>query len=173
MINITQWLKHTALASIICIIPATGFAAASFLQTDKPFYMIEDEHSRNEAWGTCVAVYDLMSIIQKEESPATSEQMAQTSHGAKIALYMDYFLAMDSEANSSQVSARDKMGKLLMESIPETQLTAMFSAGEQMKHSEEWFALLTSTLKLCLSNLEQQQMLINTWRELYASGAFE
>ena len=27
MINITQWLKHTALASIICIIPATGFAA--------------------------------------------------------------------------------------------------------------------------------------------------
>tara|TARA_B110000908_G_C10113151_1_gene384027 strand:+ start:134 stop:739 length:606 start_codon:yes stop_codon:yes gene_type:complete len=27
MINITQWLKHTALASIICIIPVTGFAA--------------------------------------------------------------------------------------------------------------------------------------------------
>ena len=86
---------------------------------------------------------------------------------------MDYFLAMDSEASSSQVSARAKMGNLLMESIPKTQLTAMFAAGEQMKHSEEWFALLTSTLELCLKNLEQQQMLINTWREMYASGAFE
>ena len=173
MLNITKWFKHTVLASIICITPTTSFAAASFLETDKPFYMIEDEHSRNEAWGTCVAVYDLMSIIQKEESPSTSEQMAQTSNGAKIALYMDYFLAMDSEASSSQISARSKMGKVLMESIPETQLTGIFAAGEQMQHSEEWFALLTSTLGLCLSNLDQQQILINSWRDMYASGAFE
>ena len=51
MLNITKWFKHTMLASIVCIVPITSLAAASFLATDKPFIIIEDEHDRAEAWG--------------------------------------------------------------------------------------------------------------------------
>jgi hypothetical protein len=36
------------------------------------------------------------------------------------------------------------MANVLMESIPETQLTAMMAAGEQLQFSEEWFELLMS-----------------------------
>jgi len=173
MLNITKWFKHTMLASIVCITPITSLAAASFLATDKPFILIEDEHDRTEAWGTCVAAYKLMAMIQAEASPAMAKLMSQKANGAKIALSMDYFLGQDSNANSDQISARLKMGKLLMESIPETQLTKMLARGELLQHNDEWFALVTNTLVQCTDNTDQQQSLINLWRELYASGAFE
>jgi len=169
--KIVQKFKHMILTFMVCIIPATGLAD-SFLETDKPFFLIEDEHNVAEAWGTCVAAYNLMSMIQEDTSPAFSKQMSDRSNGAKIALFIDYFLKLDSDSSSNQISSRKKMANVLMESIPEAQLTAMMAAGEQLQFSEEWFELLTSTIKLCASNLDQQQNLINTWRELYASGAF-
>ena len=173
MLNITKWFKHTMLASIACTIPMTSLAATSFLETDTPFIIIEDEHDRAQAWGTCVAAYDLMSMMQAKASPAYSKQMSDRSNGATIALYMDYIMAMDSDASSSQFSARVKMANVLMESIPETQLTAMLSSGEQLQHNKTWINLITGTINLCMSNLDTQQDLINVWREMYASGAFE
>lgn len=173
MLNITKWFKHTVLASVVCIIPITSVAATSFLATDQPFITIEDEHDRSEAWGTCVAAYNLMAMIQAETSPSMSKLLSQKANGAKIALSMDYFLGQDSDASSDQMSARLKMGKVLMESISETQLTGMLARGELLKHNDEWFTLVTNTLATCTDNTDQQQSLINLWRELYASGAFE
>lgn len=173
MLNITKWFKHTMVASIVCIIPITSLEAASFLDTDKPFIIIEDEHDRARAWGTCVAAYNLMAMIQAETSPSISKVMSQKANGAKIALSMDYFLGQDSNASSDQVSARLKMGKILMESIPETQLASMLARGDLLQHNNEWFTLVTNTLGLCMDNTDQQQSLIDTWRELYASGVFK
>lgn len=173
MLNITKWFKHTMLASIVCIVPITGLAAASFLATDKPFILIEDEHDRTEAWGTCVATYNLASMLQAESSPAMSKQLSQLSNGAAIAFYMDYLMGVDSDASSDQLSARINMGKLLMESIPETQLTGMLARGELLQHNGEWRTLVTNTLGLCMENLDQQKSLVNSWRDLSASGAFE
>ena len=173
MLNITKWFKRTMLAGIICIIPMTSLAATSFLDTDKPFIVIEDEHDRAQAWGTCAAAYDLMSMMQAKASPAYSKQMSDLSNGATIALYMDYIMGLKGDDSSSQFSARVKMAQVLQESIPDTQLTAMLSMGEQLEHNKTWINLITGTVNLCLSNRESQQGLINLWRQMYASGAFE
>ena len=173
MLNITKWFKRTMLAGIICIIPMTSLAATSFLDTDKPFIIIEDEHDRAEAWGTCAAAYDLMSMMQAKASPAYSKQMSDLSNGATIALYMDYIMGLKGDDSSSQFSARVKMANVLKDGIPETQLTAMLSAGEQLQHNKVWIDSITGTINLCMSNLDSQQDLINIWREMYASGAFE
>jgi hypothetical protein len=173
MINITKWFKHAMLASIVCIVPIKSIAATSFLESDKPFIIIEDEHDRTQAWGTCVAAYKLMSMIQAEASPATAKAMSDKANGATIALYIDYIMGMDTNASSDQFSARVKMANVLKEGIPESQLTSMLAAGEQLKHNDEWFLLVTNTLNLCMDNIDTQQELINVWREMYASGAFE
>lgn len=173
MLKNGKWFKHTVLAFIVCFIPIKSIAASSFLESDKPFIVIEDEHNRAQAWGTCVAAYKLMSMIEAEASPATAKAMSDKANGATIALYIDYILGMDSNASSDQFSARVKMANVLMEGIPESQLTSMLAAGEQLKHNDEWFLLVTNTLKICTDNIDTQQNLINVWREMYASGAFE
>ena len=173
MINSTKWFKHAMLASIVCIVPMTSLAATSFLDTDKPFIVIEDEHDRAQAWGTCAAAYDLMSMMQAKASPAYSKQMSDLSNGATLALFMDYIMGVGSDVSSSQFSARVKMATVLQDGIPETQLSAMLSSGEQLQHNKTWINLITGTINLCMSNLETQQELINLWREMYASGAFE
>jgi hypothetical protein len=76
-------------------------------------------------------------------------------------------------ADSAEISARIKMANMLMDGIPETQLTAMLADGERGQNNEEWLSLVVGTLELCMKNLETQQNLINVWREMYASGAFE
>jgi len=173
MLHMTKWFKHTMLASIICITPITSLAATSFLDTDKLFITIEDERDRTEAWGTCIATYKLASMIQAESAPAMSKQLSQLSNGAAIAFYMNYLMGVDSDASTDQLSARIRMGKLLMESIPETQLTGMLARGEQLQRNKEWYTLVTNTLELCLKNHAQQKSLISAWRDLSASGVFE
>ena len=82
------------------------------------------------------------------------------------------FLAMDTNV-SEYYSARIKMGQLLSKSIPETKLTSMLAKGEATEYSDEWANQLANTIKLCQSNIEEQQILIDTWRQLYASGVLE
>jgi len=82
-------------------------------------------------------------------------------------------MGVDSDASTDQLSARIRMGKLLMESIPETQLTGMLARGEQLQRNKEWYTLVTNTLELCLKNHAQQKSLISAWRDLSASGVFE
>jgi hypothetical protein len=173
MLNITKGFRYTIFVVIASFIPIKSIAATSYLETDQLFITIEDEYARTQAWGTCVALYDLMSKMQAETSPAYSKQMSDLSNGAKIALYIDYFLGIDVDADSAEISARIKMANVLMDGIPETQLTAMLADGERLQHNEEWLSLVVGTLKLCMKNLETQQNLINVWREMYASGAFE
>ena len=173
MLKFTKGIRFTVLASIVCLIPIKSIASTSYLETDQPFISIENEYTRTQAWGTCVALYDLMSMMQEKASPAYSKQMSDLSNGAEIALYIDYFLGVGADAGAAELSARVKMAKVLMDGIPETQLTAMLADGERMQHNEEWLSLVVSTLELCMSNLETQQELINVWREMYASGAFE
>tara|TARA_B110000046_G_scaffold172043_1_gene193446 strand:- start:46 stop:564 length:519 start_codon:yes stop_codon:yes gene_type:complete len=172
MLNFTKGIRHTILIVTTCFISPT-LLAASYLKTEKPFIMIKDEYRKAEAWGTCVAAYDIMSMIQGEAAPATAKQFSDRSNGAKMALYMDYFMGMDSDSGSSQISVRNKMAKLLSDSIPETQLTAMMAEGEQTKYGEEWLEKIVTTLELCINNLDEQQRLIDLWRSMYASGAFE
>jgi hypothetical protein len=160
MLNFTKGIRFTVLASIICFIPMTSLAATSFLDTDKPFIVIEDENDRAQAWGTCAAAYDLMSMMQAKASPAYSKQMSDLSNGATLALFMDYIMGMGSDVSSNQFSARVKMASVLQDGIPETQLTAMLSSGEQLQHNTTWINLITGTINLCMSNLETQQELI-------------
>jgi len=146
--------------------------AASFLETEKPIMEIEDEYRMADAWGTCAASYELMALLQAEASPAVSKAWSDKANGADIALFVAYFLAMDTNV-SDDYSARIKMGQLLSKSIPETKLTSMLAKGEATEYSDEWANQLANTIKLCQSNIEEQQILIDTWRQLYASGVLE
>jgi len=146
--------------------------AASFLETEKPIMEIEDEYRMADAWGTCAASYELMALLQAEASPAVSKAWSDKANGADNPLFVAYFLAMDTNV-SEYYSARIKMGQLLSKSIPETKLTSMLAKGEATEYSDEWANQLANTIKLCQSNIEEQQILIDTWRQLYASGVLE
>ena len=171
MFNFKNWIKHITQISIICMMSSTSIAA-SFLETEKPIMEIEDEYRMADAWGTCAASYELMALLQAEASPAVSKAWSDKANGADIALFVAYFLAMDTNV-SDDYSARIKMGQLLSKSIPETKLTSMLAKGEATEYSDEWANQLANTIKLCQSNIEEQQILIDTWRQLYASGVLE
>jgi hypothetical protein len=171
MLNFKNWIKYIIQATIICMMSSSSIAA-SFLETEQPIMAIEDEYRMADAWGTCAAAYEVMALLQAEASPAVSKSWSDKANGADIALFVAYFLAMDTNV-SDDYSARIKMGQLLSKSIPETKLTSMLAKGEATEYSDEWANQLANTIKLCQSNIEEQQILIDTWRQLYASGVLE
>jgi len=162
--------QFMALIAALSIFHSGSSLADTFLDSDKPFIAIQDENRQAEAWGTCVATYKLMSLIQKNDSPAFSKQLSDLANGATIALYMSY---MSGISENGDLAARDKMGKVLMESIPDTRFTAITAAGELTNHNEEWQGSVMATLEQCHKNLETQQLMVDAWRNLYASGAYE
>ena len=165
-------LYKPVIIGMMLILTFAKAAADSFLDYKKPIITIEDKYREMEAWGTCVATYELISELQKKSSPAVSKQLSQLANGAKIALFFSYLTGISENASDKEVIAREEMARVFMDSVPETKLTAIMSAGEITNYGIEWENRLFETLNQCLENGDDQQFLVDSWRSLMASGAY-
>lgn len=145
----------------------------SHIPHNQPFLLIDDVNRQAEAWATCVAVWQIMSDLFNE-SKAQADEYSNLGNGAKIAIVMTFVSTVISEdkPNPNQFSSTWKLAKTLMDSMPEVQLTSIM-ADLDARGMDAWSMDFKLTLAQCMDNLETQQMYIDTWRSLAASGILD
>lgn len=144
----------------------------SYLNVDGPIIKIENVNREAEAWGTCSAAYDVMAMLI-EGKPAQAQKLKNYGNGAALAVVMAHVSdGIEPDMSPDQFGSLWNYAKTLSESIPETQKTTILaeaeSAGEE--GAEKFVKKVANTVKTCISNLEGQQVYIDTWRELAKSG---
>jgi hypothetical protein len=142
---------------------------------DGPFIGVKgDTQAEARDWAMCSATYDVAAELYAGSQPATSKQMTQRSYGAKLAVAMTITMgSVDDELTPESFSAAFNMGKLLMDTMPETATTALTADLERMGatgNGDQWMADFVATLGMCMNNLELQQAKVDLWRELVARG---
>lgn len=151
----------------------------SFIEYFEPFVEISDPHRQAEVWATCHVVYEIYSVLAKTAEPTQSRQFHQFANGSKVAIIMTYVSDamgdMDpetTEASTNRFNAAIEFGKLASESLPDTKatsLTAILESGNE-DQKNQWYADIGATINHCVTNLNGQQVLIDLWRDLAASG---
>jgi hypothetical protein len=166
----------TAFITIIFILlsPATkADNQDSFITQSTPFILIEDINRQGEAWATCSAALEIASQMQAENSPAVSKQLNQLSNGSALAVMMSSIAdKLNTDITPAEWASLWDYSKVLMESLPDIQQTAILAkleiakASKDKKEIEVWFDRLGKTIEICASNGEGQQMYVDMWREL-------
>lgn len=144
----------------------------SYVDGSKPFIQIKDINRQAEAWGTCSAAYEVMSILLKS-TPAQAKQIKDYSNGATIAVVMTHVTsALTSDMTPEKFNAIWDYSKTLGDSIPETKRTMILASAESLgeTNANKFADKITATVKVCNSNLVDQQMYIDAWRNLAKSG---
>ena len=79
------------------------------------------------------------------------------------------------EMTPERFNATWAYSKVAMEEWPKTARTTLLFDDEVLgaEGRDQFVDNLTDTVKICMDNLEAQQVYIDTWRELYKSGLFE
>lgn len=147
-------------------------ASLSYISNDKPFISIKDVNRQAEAWGACSATYDIMALLL-ESSPAQAKQFKDFGNGASMAVVMTHVSdGLKKDMSSSQFLALWNYSKTLADSIPETQKTRMLADAEAIAAtgSADFIDRISATIKVCMRNLEGQQVYIDSWRDLAKSG---
>jgi hypothetical protein len=144
----------------------------SYLKIDGPIIQIDNVNRQADAWGTCSAAYDVMAMLL-EQRPAQAQQFRNYGNGAAAAVVMTHVSdELKRDMSTEQFGALWNYSKTLSESIPEAQKTIILADAENAgeEGSEQFVEKVTNTVKTCISNLEGQQIYIDTWRELAKSG---
>jgi len=154
---------------------STAHATESLTYVDgnKPFTAINDVNRQAEAWAACAASYEVMSSLLLEAQPARSQQMKERSNGAKIAVTMTLVIDdLDSDISQVRFNALWEYAKLAGNEWPTTQRTAILVDAEEMgaEGAERFFEKVVATIDICISNLDAQQLYIDSMRELAKSG---
>lgn len=152
---------------------AIGGNENAYVDGSKPFLEIKDVHRQAEAWGTCSATYDVMSMLLAESNPAQAKQYSDLGNGASMAVVMAHVAdGLSPDISPESFNSLWGYSKTLADSIPETKKTMILAEAESLGESgtEKFIAKLATTLKICMANLEAQQTYIDTWRELAKSG---
>lgn len=145
----------------------------SFINSSQPFLLIDDVNRQAEAWATCVAVWQVMSELFNE-SKAQADEYSNLGNGAKMAIVMTFVSSVISEDKSNQkkFSSTWTLAKTLMDSMPEVKLTSIM-ADLEARGMDAWSEDFKPTLAQCTNNLETQQMYVDSWRSLAASGLLD
>lgn len=164
--------------SVLAIGPAkTVEGATPYVDGSKPFIAIEDVNRQAEAWAMCAATYDFAAKIFAEEQPARSQQLNELGNGAEVAVTMAVFSGgLDPEISQERFNALWSVAKLSGTEIPKTRMTILAAEEESYAGNNNKVVFLeniSATIEVCLKNLEGQQMLIDTWRELAKSGLLQ
>jgi len=145
----------------------------SYLNESQPFLLIKDVNRQAEAWGTCSAIYDVMAMLLTESNPAQAKQYKDFGNGASIAVLMTHVSdGLKPDMSSEQFNSLWSLSKILSNSIPETKRTMILADGEMLGKtgSEKFIEKVATTAKICMENLEGQQIRIDAWRDLAKSG---
>jgi hypothetical protein len=86
--------------------------------------------------------------------------------------YSQYLKAPPLMLSLELINAIWAYSKMAMESWPESKRTTMMADAERLGQEgfEEFMSSVGETNKICISNLETQQMYIDIWRDLAKSG---
>jgi hypothetical protein len=155
-----------------------GFSGAAFAEAyvdgSKPFIAITDVNRQGEAWAMCSASYDLMAELF-ESKPAISQRMKEWANGAQVATGMALVMGADiTDMTTERFKATWAYSKVAMGEWPKTARTTILFDAEILgaEGQEEFVDKLTATSKICIDNLEAQQVYIDTFREFMKSGMF-
>jgi hypothetical protein len=145
----------------------------SFINSSQPFLLIDDVNRQAEAWATCVAVWQIMSEVFGE-SKAQSDEYSNLANGAKMAIIMTHVSSAITEDNPNpqKLSSTWTLAKTLMDSMPDVILTSLM-ADLEARGMDAWFRDFEPTFVQCNDNLETQQMYVDSWRSLAASGLLD
>lgn len=152
---------------------AFGNNELSYVDGTKPFLLIKDLNRQADAWGTCAATYEVMSILLMESSPAQAKQYQERGNGSAIAIVMTHVSdGLSSDMTQARFNSLWSLSKTLATSIPETKRTMILADAERLgaSGSEKFIGKVVTTIEICMSNLEGQQNYIDKWRELAKSG---
>jgi len=154
---------------------ANAEEAASYIEENKLIIQIQDVNREAEAWATCSAAYEIMSVILKS-TPAQARKIKDLSNGATIAVTMSHVTNdLSEDISTEKLSALWAYSQHLAISIPETKKTMMLADAEVLgKDGAELFVeKITKTVEACMKNLDGQQIYIDSWRELAKSGLLQ
>ena len=164
-----------SVASSLLIFSTAGASETSpYVDGSKPFITIKDVNRQGGAWAMCSASYDLMAKVF-ESKPATSHRMQEWANGAQVAVAMTLVTGADlGEMTPERFNATWAYSKVAMEEWPKTARTSILFDAEMLgaEGADEFLDNLTGTVKICISNLETQQVYIDTFREFAKSGLF-
>lgn len=152
---------------------ALGNNDLSYVDGTKPFLLIKDVNRQAEAWGTCAATYEVMSMLLMESSPAQAKEYKDLGNGASMAVVMTHVSnGLSPDITQGRFNSLWNFSKTLADSIPETKRTMILADAETLGESgaEKFIDKVAATTKVCMSNLEGQQTYIDNWRELAKSS---
>ena len=162
----------------ILLLSFSGSAfAESYVDGSKPFLQIEDANREAEAWAACAASYDIISeILANLSEPAQSKQMSEFANGAELAVGISMVMNdFSDDITAERFNALWSYSKIAMEEWPASQRTGMLADAERLGKDgyQEFVKNISATVNICISNLEDQQRYIDTWRELAKSGLLQ
>lgn len=152
---------------------AIGSDEDAYVDGDKPFLEIKDVNRQAEAWGTCSATYNVMSMLLTESNSAQAKEYSNLGSGAAVAVVMTHVAdGLSADMNPDRFNSLWSYSQILGDSIPETSKTMILAEAETLGESDagSFITKLAETVKICMANLESQQLYIDTWRELAKSG---
>ncbi len=152
---------------------AIGNDEGTYVDGGKPFLEIRDVNRQAEAWGTCSATYDVMSMLLAESDPAQAKQYSELGYGASLAVVMTHIAdGLSADISPERFNSLWSYSQVLGDSIPEASKTTILAEAETLGESGAgtFITKVAATVKICVANLEGQQTYIDTWRELAKSG---
>ena len=147
-------------------------SSGTFLKGPANFMQIADVNRQADAWGTCSAVYSVMSMMS-QDTPNTAKRLSELANGARVAVTMAHVAdGLQRDLDPSQFSAVWDQAKMLGQTISGSQQTMILSQLELIgpADAEGFGERLNNTLTVCGSNLEAQQAYVDMWRSLMKSG---
>jgi hypothetical protein len=151
-----------------------------YVSGNVPFVSITDVNQEAKAWAICSASYELVSEITRDmlNQPAMAEHLMNLSRGASLAVGISQVADMFGQEglpSTERFNSTWAFSKHTMEEIPKAQMAWILADAELL--GEEGFDIfvqkLGATVQVCQSNLKEQQMYIDLWREIAKSGLLE
>lgn len=145
----------------------------SYANDSIPFAAIDNVNREAEAWGVCAAAYDIAAELLETNNPAQAKQVRELGNGAEMAVIMSHVSdGLTKDITPERFNALWNYSKTLGTSISESQMNMMLADAERLagENPNLFVDKITSTINVCKTNLESQQIYIDLWRELAKSG---
>ena len=136
-----------------------------------PSSQYKDANREADAWAICAASFDVTAeVLAGLSQPAQSKQLQELANGAELAVGISLVMnELSTDITPERFNTIWAFSQMAMEAWPASKRTMIMADAERMGKDgfEEFMSSLGETNKICISNLETQQMYIDIWRDLY------
>lgn len=162
------------------LVVAIGFSAGAmaeavdaYVDGSTLFIQVDNVNRQAESWATCSATYEVMASLLENTDPAQAQQYRDMSNGAALAVGMTHVMdGIDDDISSESFTSLWNYSRTLIQSMPETQTNMILADAERYSEDDasSFYEKLGATTKICILNLEGQQLYIDFWRDIAKSG---